>query len=148
MEKRLRETLPAGRFEHVSSTRSRVMGAIRSKRNRTTEQRLRYALVRAGVSGWTLHPDSVPGRPDFYFANQKLAVFVDGCFWHGCALCGHVPKTNSVFWSAKITRNKERDRRTIQRLRNLGVQTLRIWEHELRASCSAVVARISVMCTI
>lgn len=107
------------------------MAAVRGRNNRTTERRLRYALVRAGVSGWKLHPPDLQGRPDFYFPENSVAVFVDGCFWHGCPRCGHYPKHNQEFWRTKIARNKTRDRETTARLRELGVAVLRFWEHEL-----------------
>ena len=84
MEKILRRELPGGQFRDVTPARSRAMAAVRGKGNISTEQRLRLALVRAGVSGWTLHTKSIVGCPDFYFAKQRLAIFTDGCFWHGC----------------------------------------------------------------
>jgi DNA mismatch endonuclease (patch repair protein) len=90
------------------------------------------ALVKAGVRGWRLHPEELPGRPDFYFENAKIAIFVDGCYWHGCPKCGHIPKTRSAFWEAKIKRNQERDKMNNLGLRKLGTKSLRIWEHELK----------------
>src|SRR4051812_44966339 len=108
MEKCLRKKLPGGVFRDVPVKRSVAMGLIRGKGNRTTELPLRLALVRNGVRDWNLHVAELPGKPDFYFPKQQLAVFVDGCFWHGCARCGHIPKTNSSFWGAKIERNRER----------------------------------------
>jgi DNA mismatch endonuclease, patch repair protein len=71
------------------------------------------------------------GRPDFVFPKLKLAVFVDGCFWHGCPKHGTRPKANAGFWLAKITGNKARDRRVNRLLRAEGWRVLRIWEHEL-----------------
>jgi DNA mismatch endonuclease, patch repair protein len=131
MEKRLRVLLPGGAFANVSNSRSRTMSLIRAKDNGTTERALRMALVRAGERGWCLHCDLV-GRPDFYFPKSKLAVFVDGCFWHGCGKCGHIPRTRSSFWQAKLDRNRERDRRTTRELRKRGMNVIRIWEHQLK----------------
>jgi DNA mismatch endonuclease Vsr len=91
-----------------------------------------------------MHDDALPGKPDFYFSGQRLAVFVDGCFWHGCPRCGHLPKTNSEFWAAKLGRNRNRDRTAKQRLLALGINTVRIWEHELKNSPLAAVARIEL----
>jgi len=71
------------------------------------------------------------GRPDFVFPARRLAVFVDGCFWHGCPRHGTMPKGNRSFWRAKITRNRERDREVGAELRRLGWKVLRVWEHEL-----------------
>lgn len=118
------------------------MAAIRPRGNRTTEVRLRAMLVRAGLRGWTMHPPELPGKPDFYFASDGLAIFVDGCFWHGCSRCGHVPRTNSGFWQAKIERNRWRDRNTRRRLRQLGIATVRFWEHELRESPQCCIERV------
>lgn len=134
MEKRLKKHLKDGKFHNVSKKRSKVMSSIRGKHNRSTEICLKMALVRAGVKGWQLHTKDLPGTPDFYFPNPKLAVFVDGCFWHGCPKCGHIPKTRSKFWEAKIKRNKQRDRKKRAELRNMGISTLGIWEHELKSS--------------
>ena len=131
MERFLRLKLKTGRFESVNPTRSRIMSSIRGKSNRTTEQALRLALVRNGLSGWKLHPSDILGRPDFFFPKHRLAVFVDGCFWHGCPKCGHTPNTRRAFWKAKIRRNRERDALTSRRLRADGIRVLRIWEHEL-----------------
>ncbi|MHB8974086.1 MAG: PDDEXK family nuclease [Pirellulaceae bacterium] len=85
------------------------MRAVRGRGNKSTETRLRLALVRAGISGWRLHAKEVHGKPDFFFPAASLAVFVDGCFWHGCPRCGHIPKAHALFWRTKIDRNKHRD---------------------------------------
>lgn len=143
VERLLKAKLHRGRFENVSPLRARIMSAVRGRRNRTTELTLRMLLVRDGVRGWILHADSVPGHPDFYFTRRRLAVFVDGCFWHGCPMCGHVPKTRAPFWRAKIQRNSERDREITNRLRRAGIRVLRIWEHELRRRPQAVVVRVT-----
>ena len=132
MEKRLKKHLKDGKFDNVSKKRSKVMSSIRGKHNRSTEICLKMALVRSGVKGWELHSKNLPGTPDFYFPHAKLAVFVDGCFWHGCPKCGHIPKTRSEFWEAKIKRTKQRDRKKRLELRKIGISTLGIWEHELK----------------
>lgn len=89
------------------------------------------ALVRAGISGWVLHAKDLPGKPDFFFPTMNVAVFVDGCFWHGCPKCGHIPRTRAEFWAAKIQRNRERDLQMSALLRRQKIRVLRIWEHEL-----------------
>jgi DNA mismatch endonuclease (patch repair protein) len=118
------------------------MGAVRGKGNATTELRLKMALVRGGVSGWICHPKQIPGKPDFYFVSARLAVFVDGCFWHGCMKCGHIPKTNQAFWAAKINRNRQRHRKVGRLLASEGVQAVRFWEHQLRDDLDKCVLRI------
>ena len=143
MERALRKHLPGGKFENVSQKRSNAMKAVRGSGNKTTEGRLRLALVRAGVPGWTLRPRHVLGSPDFFFLESKLVVFVDGCFWHGCPRCGHFPKKNAAFWKAKIERNRERDSDTTRRLKAKGLTVLRFWEHELREDIESCVAKIA-----
>ncbi len=130
MEKLLRLTLPEGRFPDVPKVRSRAMAAIKGKHNRSTEIQFRMALVRNGVTGWVTHA-ALPGKPDIYFSKAKLAIFLDGCFWHGCGRCGHIPKTNSLFWTTKIGRNQNRDRRNSRLVRKEGIRVIRIWEHSL-----------------
>jgi DNA mismatch endonuclease (patch repair protein) len=131
MEKLLKATLPTGDFPDVPPVRSRTMAAIKGKHNLSTDIQFRMALVRAGVKGWLTHPN-LPGKPDVYFPKSKLAVFLDGCFWHGCKRCGHIPKTNSLFWATKIERNKARDRKNARLLRKQGIHVVRAWEHSLK----------------
>ena len=107
------------------------MSRIRGKDNATTERALRMAFVRAGQRGWSLHFDLI-GKPDFYFPAYRLAIFVDGCFWHGCTKCGHVPKTRTEFWLGKLRRNRQRDRGVVRQLRSQGIRVVRVWEHRLK----------------
>lgn len=122
--------------------RSSNMARIRSRGNYTTELRLKACLIRRGVVGWKVQPSEVFGQPDFVFPSLSLAVFVDGCFWHGCPRCGHLPKSNAGYWREKLKRNRRRDRRVTARLRKLGWLVLRVWEHEVRKCPRAVVERI------
>lgn len=131
MERALREKLVGGTFGKVSATHSKRMGAIRGRGNRTTEARFRAILVRAGIRGWTLNTKDLQGKPDFFFSRERIAVFIDGCFWHGCPACGHIPSVHRPFWKAKIDRNQERDRNTNLILQQEGIRTLRLWEHDL-----------------
>jgi DNA mismatch endonuclease (patch repair protein) len=134
MYKALRACLEGGSFGSVSPKRSDMMSAVRGRHNRSTEQRLRMALVRAGVGGWTLHPADIVGHPDFWFSATGTAVFVDGCFWHGCPRCGHTPTSNRKFWAEKIKGNKRRDRRVSRLLRQQGCRVVRLWEHQISSS--------------
>lgn len=131
MERTLRKTLQEGKFARVSPERRQLMRSIPSRNCRSTERKFRMTLVRLGIIGWKLHPVGLSARPDVYFPQQKLAVFLDGCFWHGCPRCGHIPTSNQKFWSTKFALNKARDRRDTARLRRNGVRVLRLWEHEL-----------------
>ena len=135
--------IQTNRMDNVSrKRRSEIMSRVRSTRNLTTEWRLRAALVRNGVTGWRLTPLELPGHPDFVFAKAKLAIFVDGCFWHGCPTCGRLPRTRKAFWRAKISGNSKRDRHHSRQLRLLGWKVIRIWEHALKADTCKVVRRI------
>lgn len=131
MEKRLKKFLENGTFTNVSEERSKYMSAIKGKHNRSTELTLRMALIRAGINGWKMHY-KLPGKPDFYFPQFKIAIFVDGCYWHGCPKCGHIPKTRSEYWKAKISRNIQRDKKNKKLLQNEGITVIRLWEHELK----------------
>ncbi len=130
MEKFLKAKLKNGRFENVSADRSKIMSCIPGRRNRSTEIALRFEFVRAGIRGWKMH-FGIAGRPDFFFPKQSLAVFVDGCFWHGCPRCGHIPKTRTPFWAAKIMRNQKSDGANLRLLRSQGIRVVRFWEHTL-----------------
>lgn len=82
------------------------------------------------ITGWRRR-QPVFGKPDFVFPKLKLAVFVDGCFWHGCPRHATQPKNNAAFWRKKFAANQARDRLVTRTLRTRGWQVLRIWEHEL-----------------
>ncbi len=131
MEKELKKYLPEGNFHKVEEQRTVTMSKIRGKGNKSTEIPLQMALVRRSIKGWQKHPENVKGKPDFYFQREKIAIFVDGCFWHGCPICGHIPKTRSEFWKAKIEKNKERDIKTKNTLEKNEIKVLRFWEHNL-----------------
>lgn len=110
--------------------RSRLMGRIRSRGNQSTEFKLIEIFREQGVAGWRRN-QPLEGKPDFVFPKAKLAVFVDGCFWHGCPVHGRIPKGNAAFWREKIERNQRRDRQVNRRLRAKGWHVMRIWEHAL-----------------
>jgi DNA mismatch endonuclease (patch repair protein) len=117
---------------NTTPSRSRNMRAVKASSNTTTELRLRAYLMRNRITGWTLGARALPGCPDFFFRDRRIAVFVDGCFWHGCPKCGHIPKTNQSYWTKKLARNKARDVQVLRELRSRGILVLRLWECELR----------------
>lgn len=112
--------------------RSEVMSRIRSRGNKATELRLMSIFRQYGIKGWRRN-QKIFGKPDFIFRQKRLAVFVDGCFWHGCPQHAKMPKSNKTFWSCKITANKNRDRQVMRNLRIAGWRVLRIWQHSLKA---------------
>lgn len=114
----------------AKAKRAQVMSCIRGRGNKTTELVLAKLLRQAGITGWRRHV-VVFGRPDFMFRKERLVVFVDGCFWHGCPKHGIAPKNNGVFWSEKLGGNKTRDRLVNRTLRKAGWRVVRIWEHDL-----------------
>lgn len=116
---------------------SRVLG----RGNKTTEEALLRLLRADRITGWRRHL-SIPGRPDFVFLSEKVAVFVDGCFWHGCPKCYRRPKSNRKFWDKKREGNMARDKRVNRQLRRQGWKVIRIWQHSLRKSPQTCLNRI------
>ena len=112
-------------------TRSELMSRIRSRGNKKTELALLDLLRKHKLKGWRRH-QPLPGTPDFVFRKERLALFVDGCFWHGCLMHSSPPVKNRAFWKRKLDANKTRDRKVTRTLRSQGWRVLRIWEHDLR----------------
>lgn len=123
-------------------SRGQLMARVRSRGNETTERRLALLLRKTGLSGWRRHY-AISGRPDFVWRSARVALFVDGCFWHG-HLCGKNinPKTNSEAWRTKIARNKARDRKTTRQLRRDDWTVIRIWECQLGKKPQGCLSRI------
>ena len=122
--------------------RGELMSRVRSTGNQTTEKKLEFLLRKAGLTGWRRH-QQLPGHPDFVWPKVKVAVFVDGCFWHGHN-CGKnvTPKTNVKAWRDKIERNQVRDQRVARYLRQVGWKVIRIWECRLTKEPERCVRRI------
>ena len=111
--------------------RRKTMQAVKAKGTRI-EKRLFSMLARMGVKGWKKNADSIIGKPDAAFIGQRVAIFVDGCFWHGCPHCSRKPpKTNRNYWKRKIERNIALAKRHNRGLRAHGWTVIRIWEHEI-----------------
>lgn len=115
--------------------RSDLMARVRSTRNASTELRLLMLLRAHRIRGWR-RGSRLPGCPDFVFPSRKVAVFVDGCFWHGCPTHYRSPQGARIYWAEKVARNRRRDREVTKTLRARGWLVLRIWEHSLRGSAS------------
>ena len=117
-------------------TSAAASAVMRGNRRRDTrpERALRSALhargLRFRVDLPLRLPEGRPVRPDVVFTRHRVAVFVDGCFWHGCPAHGNTPRANADYWVAKIERNRARDRRVDAGLLQVGWSSLRVWEHE------------------
>jgi DNA mismatch endonuclease, patch repair protein len=110
--------------------RSLIMSRVRSAGNLATEFAFLTLLKRHRITGWRRR-SRVFGKPDFVFPSKQLAVFIDGCFWHGCPKHGSQPMANKAFWRAKLARNRTRDHLVERTLKKQGWRVLRVWQHEL-----------------
>lgn len=120
--------------------RSHCMSSVK---NRGTNLELSFTkeIYSAGLRGYRLK-SKLLGKPDIYFPSKKLAIFIDGCFWHGCPKCNSRPKTNKKFWFEKIRVNIQRDHTVTKQLKNRGVIVQRFWEHEIKNNPSKCVNEI------
>ena len=111
--------------------RSEIMRRVKSKKNKSTELRLIDIFKQNGITGWKRNYP-VKGQPDFVFLKEKVAVFVDGCFWHGHDCRNTRPANNQEYWQNKRERNMKHDRAVTAMFENRGWTVLRIWECELK----------------
>jgi DNA mismatch endonuclease (patch repair protein) len=117
--------------------------------NRRTETKpeiaVRSALHALGLRFRKDHPIRLPDRivrPDIVFTRRRLAVFIDGCFWHRCPIHGNVPRANNDYWAPKLDRNVARDRAVDRALRDADWQVLRAWEHESPAAVAVAISEV------
>jgi DNA mismatch endonuclease (patch repair protein) len=129
----------------LNETVSRYMRLNKSK-NTKPELLLRKQLWKNNIRGYRLHWKKAPGKPDIAFPNRKIAVFINGCFWHRCPKCNlKLPKNNAEFWKNKFDRNVERDKEKIAALEKESWKVLVIWECELKKNLSFQVQRVREM---
>jgi DNA mismatch endonuclease (patch repair protein) len=140
--------------------RSRMMSRIRSTGNQRTDKGVASMLRRAGITGWRRHvviklPPTKSAmsvasdgtrfkqqvRPDFVFGMQRVALFIDGCFWHGCPRCYTAPKSATAFWKRKVITNRERDKYQTAALKKCGWRVVRMWEHQISDKPESVALR-------
>lgn len=119
------------------------MQANRS-RDTSPEKMLRKLLWHAGLRGYRLNVAKLPGKPDVVFCRAKIAIFLHGCWWHGCPRCGRyrLPKTNSSYWKAKLDRNQARDIEVVARLEALRFEVIVVWECELKEDSTLILEKI------
>lgn len=112
-------------------TRSKIMSAVRSNNNQSTEIRLIKVFENYNIKGWRRNY-KVKGHPDFVFLDKKIAVFVDGCFWHGHDCRNTHPADNAAYWQEKRQRNMCHDKEISALFQKRGWTVVRIWECELK----------------
>lgn len=110
-------------------------------RNSSPEVQLRHLLHRLGLR-YRLHAAKLPGKPDVYFATAKVAVFVDGCFWHACPTHGVLPKNNREWWRRKLRMNRKRDHDKDHHLKAMGWLPVHVWEHDEMTKAAKKIGRI------
>ena len=118
------------------SERSRIMEQVKGSGNMSTEIAFIGILSSEKLTGWRRNYPAY-GKPDFVFPKQRLAIFLDGCFWHYCPKHCRLPSSNRKYWERKIARNAQRDRSVTRRLKAAGWKVIRFWEHDLRGGAAA-----------
>ena len=111
--------------------RSQIMAKVKSKGNRSTELKAIKIFNDLNILGWKRNYP-VQGKPDLVFLKYKIAVFIDGCFWHGCKEHCRMPNSNQKYWQQKIEKNKIRDLAVNRRFTKRNWKVIRIWEHDLK----------------
>lgn len=114
----------------TKAQRSALMASIKGRANKRTELVLSALFQKNGIKGWRRHYP-IAGKPDFVFTKARLAIFVDGCFWHACPWHYRPPTSNIAFWQTKMAANRSRDKKVSARLRSQGWKVVRLWEHSL-----------------
>ena len=107
------------------------MAQVKPSGNKSTEMNLRAVLRENGITGWRRNY-KLFGKPDFVFLEKRVAVFVDGCFWHGHPQKCRIPETNRQYWEMKILRNMKRDHLVTSTLRKKGWKVVRVWESSIK----------------
>ena len=125
-----------------SASSEQVKSSMKGNRDKNTkpELRLRSAIHKAGIR-FRIHYNLI-GKPDIVFPSKRLAIFVDGCYWHGCPKCYKEPKTNTDYWRKKIARNQQRAKTVRRQLNQNGWQVMRVWEHEVLKNSHDVILKV------
>ena len=128
--------------------RSEIMRAVKSKNTRSTELAMIALFKESHITGWR-HSYNVKGHPDFVFLKKRIAIFVDGCFWHGHDCRNTRPADNAEYWAKKRERNIQRDKETTERFEKRGWTVVRIWECELKKKNLSETKRrlLSLLCS-
>ena len=122
---------------------SRIMSAIRAKHTQP-EKALRKALNQIGLNDYKLHLKGLPGKPDIGFLKKRVAIFVNGCYWHRCPFCKPaLPKSHRSFWQKKFIKNRMRDKQKLALIKKLGWKTKVVWECQLKKNPAYVANQIA-----
>ena len=128
--------------EPSSEITTKVMKANKGKDTKP-EIEVRKILRECGFPGYRLNWKKAPGRPDIAYPGRKIAIFINGCFWHRCPYCNlPLPKTHTEFWEQKFERNVERDKRKLGELESMGWKVTTVWECEIK-DANSLKARLS-----
>ena len=128
--------------EPSSEVTTRVMKANKGKDTKP-EIMVRQVLRESGFPGYRLNWKKVPGRPDIAYPGRKIAIFVNGCFWHRCPFCNlSTPKTHSDFWQQKFQKNVERDERKTSELEDMGWTVYTVWECQIKKDTKAALEEV------
>jgi DNA mismatch endonuclease, patch repair protein len=122
--------------------RSNLMSRVRD-RDTSPELEVRRQLFSRGLRGYRLRP-KLPGKPDIVYSRAKLAIFIDGCFWHGCPRCYTRPATRRPYWDNKLAENVSRDKAVDRSLKEMGWKTLHFWEHDVKKAPGRIVKRVKI----
>lgn len=122
--------------------RSYCMSKVKG-RNTNIEIIFRRLMWSKGEKGYRVNNPKVFGKPDIFFGKRKIAVFIDGCFWHKCPACRSIPKSNFDFWDEKLNKNAKRDQEVNKKLRKNGIKAIRFWGHELENNIEKCYKRLT-----
>jgi len=129
----------------LKESTSRVMSANKGKATRP-ELALRRVLRKNGIDGFRTNWEEAPGRPDIAFPSRRVAIFLNGCFWHRCPYCNpDLPRTHKAFWKRKFLQNTRRDKAKRRALKQAGWQVLTVWECQLRKSPQRAADRVKAL---
>jgi len=122
---------------------SMIMSRIKGKDTKP-ELLLRKRLWNSGIRGYRVHWKKAPGNPDICFVGKKIAVFVNGCFWHRCPYCKlKLPKSHSAYWKEKFGKNVERDKRYQRELRQQGWKSITLWECKVKKNTEKCINKVN-----